>query len=96
MLTCDNCGQPLHTDDASILWQDHVVNGRDTVLAFLIVHQACDNGDYQNSAGAVYGSDWHPDTHGTNCLAGKSFALSSDEDAFEALITQRRKDYTGS
>jgi len=93
MLTCDNCGEALQTDEASILWEEHGAHGQQRVLALIIVHQECDDGAYENSAGCVYGTNWHPDINGADLFADKVFALPSDKAALEALIAQRRKDW---
>lgn len=93
MLTCFNCGCALHTEDASLLWEEKVINGCPTILALLVVHQRCDDAIYGNSAGAWYGKGWHPDLHGADLFVGKKFALSSDADVLTELIEQRREEY---
>lgn len=94
MITCDNCGQPLHTDEASILWNNEYRDKKYIVTAFIIVHNRCDDGLYLNSAGAPYGRNWNPDLHGGSELQQRAhFSIPDDKRRYDELIAQRRKDY---
>ena len=94
MITCGNCGKPLHTDEAVILWKNKYVGGKNTVTAFLIVHYGrCDDRHFENSAGAVYVKNWHPDEDSGFGLKDCIFAIPEDKTLLEELIEQRRKDH---
>jgi hypothetical protein len=93
MLTCGNCGKSLHSKDAVILWNDRYIGGEWRVLSLIVSHQACDNGEFENSSGATYGEDWDADEHGRKMFIGRVFVMEEHERLLDELIEQRKRDH---
>lgn len=72
---CDTCGHQIASTQALIILDEEPYN---YVTALKIVHRgACDQKEYDSSAGAAYGPRWEPE-HEEAVFKAKKFACKSD------------------